>query len=119
MEKTKEIGILRALGATRGGIKMIFLMEGFSIGAFGTLAGGAAGYYLAKNINLVAAVVERFTGFEVFPRDIYYFSEIPVQIIPSDIFFIILFALLMALFAGLYPAHQAGKVSPVEAIRYE
>jgi lipoprotein-releasing system permease protein len=119
MEKTKEIGVLRALGATRGGIKSIFLLEGFTIGAFGTLAGGLFGYFTAVHINGVAAIVEKFTGFEVFPKDIYYFNAIPVEIIPSDIFFIIVFALLMALFAGLYPAHQAGKVSPVEAIRYE
>lgn len=119
MEKTKEIGILRALGATRGGIQGIFLFEGFSIGAIGTSIGGVLGYYVAKHINGVADIVERFTGFEVFPKDIYYFNEIPVEIIPSDIFFIILFALIMALLAAVYPARQAGKVSPVEAIRYE
>jgi len=119
MEKTKEIGVLRALGATRSGIKGIFLLEGFTIGAFGTILGGAAGYFIAKHINGVARIVEKFTGFEVFPRDVYYFSQIPAQIVPSDIFFVITFALLMALVAGLYPAHQAGKVSPVEAIRYE
>jgi lipoprotein-releasing system permease protein len=119
MEKTKEIGVLRALGATRSGIKSIFLLEGFTIGAFGTAIGGTSGYFIAKHINGVADIVERFTGFEVFPKDVYYFSQIPAEIIPSDIFFIIAFALLMALLAGLYPAHQAGKVSPVEAIRYE
>jgi len=119
MEKTKEIGVLRALGATRGGVQSIFLLEGFAIGGFGTLIGGVLGFYIAKHINGVAAIVERFTGFEVFPKDIYYFDQIPALIIPSDIFFIIFFALLMALLAALYPAHQAGKVSPVEAIRYE
>jgi len=119
MEKQKEIGILRALGATRAGVKMIFLIEGFCIGALGTVAGGLLGFFLAKNINGVAAIVERITGFEVFPKDIYYFSEIPVQINSHDVGFIILFALLMAVGAGLFPAHQAGKVSPVEAIRYE
>jgi len=119
MEKQKEIGILRALGATRGGVKMIFLIEGFCIGALGIVVGGLLGFFLAKNINGVAAIVERFTGFEVFPKDIYYFSEIPVQINSHDVGFIILFALLMAVGAGLFPAHQAGKVSPVEAIRYE
>jgi len=119
MEKTKEIGILRALGATRLGIQMIFLLEGFSIGALGTALGGVAGFQIARHINKVADAVEWVTGYEVFPKDIYYFSEIPAQIIPSDIFYIILFALLMALAAGLYPAYRAGRVSPVEAIRYE
>lgn len=119
MEKTKEIGILRSLGATKAGVQSIFLLEGFTIGAFGTLFGGLLGFYLAKNINTVADIVEKFTGFEVFPKDIYYFSQIPVQIIPSDIFFIIFFALLMALAAAFYPAYQAGRVSPVESIRYE
>jgi len=119
MEKTKEIGILRALGATRSGIQMIFLLEGFLIGTIGTIAGGLLGYGIASNLNGVAAGIEKLTGYEVFPKDIYYFNEIPAQIIPSDIFFIILFALLMALAAGIYPAFRAGRVSPVEAIRYE
>lgn len=119
MEKTKDIGILKALGATRWSIKKIFLLEGFSVGFLGVLIGGISGLAVAKRINEIADFVERTTGLSVFPSDIYYFSKIPTEIKNSDVMLIIAFALLASVVAALYPAHKASQLNPVEALRYE
>ncbi len=119
MEKTKDIGILRSIGATSFGIGLVFLLEGLFIGLFGTLLGGVLGISIAKNINSIASSIERLTGFEFFQSDIYYLSSIPAKIDMSDISMILGFALIVAIFSGIYPALQAARLDPVRAIRYE
>lgn len=119
MEKTRDIGILRALGATAGKIGQIFLVEGFLIGVGGVVLGACAGLALAFHLNPVADFLERYTGLSVFPRDIYFFDQIPVQIHFDDVWLIAMSALVMSVLAGLYPAYQAACLKPVEAIRYE
>jgi lipoprotein-releasing system permease protein len=119
MEKTKEIGILRALGATRGAIRRIFLLQGFIVGILGVVVGALSGLALAANLNLISDFLEERFGFAVFPSDIYYFDQIPVQINSHDILPVVAFALLMSLFAGFYPAHYAASLNPIQALRYE
>lgn len=119
MEKTKDIGILRALGATRASVRKIFMMEGFGIGTLGVLAGTGLGYWVASNLNLISDFIRDTTGFEVFPSDIYYFDKIPSEIHGTDIVTIVIFAMLASVFAGIYPAHRAAKLDPIEALRYE
>lgn len=119
MEKTKDIGIMRALGATQGAVKRIFLLQGFAVCFFGVFIGAAAGLALAFNLNPVSDFLERTFGISVFPSDIYYFDQIPAQINPNDVFLIVGFAFLMSLIAGLYPAHYASKLNPIQALRYE
>jgi lipoprotein-releasing system permease protein len=119
MEKTKEIGILRALGATRGAIRRIFLLQGFVVGFLGVLLGAVSGLALANYLNPVSDFLERRFGISVFPSDIYYFDQIPVQINGNDVIVIVIFALIMSLFAGFYPAHYAASLKPVQALRYE
>ena len=119
LEKTKDIGILRAIGAAAGDIKSIFVFLGFFIGAIGVFLGGALGILIAKNINYIADSIERFTGFEFFPNDIYYLSKIPVSIERFDVAVIAAFALVLAVLASFYPAWKASRLNPVEAIRYE
>lgn len=119
MEKTRDIGILKAIGANSFGISLVFLFEGFMVGAVGVLLGGSAGMFIAKRVNVVAGFIERITGIALFPSDVYYFTEIPVQINMPDVYTIIITALVLSLIAGIYPAWKASRMVPVEAIRYE
>ncbi len=119
MEKTRDIGILKALGATKWGVERIFLFEGLAVGLMGVMVGAIAGLSIAFHVNEVADFVERTTGLSVFPSDIYYFSRIPTEIKGMDVALVIGFALLASILAGVYPAHKASQLKPVEALRYE
>ncbi len=119
MEKIKDIGVLRALGATRKSIRKIFVIEGFSVGFFGVILGAVLGLLLALNLNPVSNFIEETTGFAVFPSDIYYLDRIPTEINFWDITTVIGMALLTSILAGIYPAQRAAALNPVEALRYE
>ncbi len=119
IEKTKDIGILRAIGAKASDIKTIFIFLGLSVGALGAFLGSVIGILIAGNINVIAGTIEKATGLELFPSDIYYLSSIPVKIVAQDVAVIAAFSLTLALAASLYPAWKASRLNPVEAIRYE
>lgn len=118
MEKTKDIGILRALGATRASIRKIFMLEGFSVGFLGVISGTVLGLVIALNLNPISEFIKSTTGLEVFPSDIYYFDRIPVEVHPQDVLLTVAFAILASVFAGVFPAHRAAKLNPVEALSY-
>jgi len=119
MEKTKDIGILKAIGATKRSIMDIFVIQGFVVGFLGVMIGLVLGLALTFNLNTVADFLENTFGIEVFPSDIYYFNQIPTQINVNDIVIIVVSALLISILAGLYPARTAANLHPVEALRYE
>ncbi|MFZ5803184.1 MAG: FtsX-like permease family protein, partial [Candidatus Omnitrophota bacterium] len=119
MEKTKDIGILRALGATKSSIRRIFLLEGLSIGSLGVIVGTTLGLVVAFNLNPISDFIKMTTGFEVFPSDIYYFDKIPVIVYPPDVVLVVSFALIAAVMAGVFPANRASKLQLVDALRYE
>jgi len=119
MEKTRDIGILKAIGGSSWGVSSVFFLEGFFIGALGISIGSIGGVYFSQRINDIAEFIQRVTGYEVFPSDVYYFSEIPVKVSSSDVSTIIVFAMALVLIAGFYPAWKASRLDPVEAIRYE
>ncbi|MEA3490063.1 MAG: FtsX-like permease family protein [Candidatus Omnitrophota bacterium] len=119
MEKTRDIGILKAIGANSRGVSLVFLLEGAMIGLIGIILGGASGICIANRVNEVAGFIERLTGVTFFPNDVYYFTEIPVKVSAGDVCTIISVALALALLAGVYPAWKASRLDPVEAIRYE
>lgn len=119
MEKTRDIGILKAIGANSLGIRAIFILLGVMIGTLGTASGAFLGVYISARINEIAGFVEKVTGVPLFPSDVYYFTEIPVETSSTDVFTVIAVAACLTLTAGLYPAWKASRLDPVEAIRYE
>jgi lipoprotein-releasing system permease protein len=111
MEKTKDIGILKAIGATNQSIQSIFMIVGIFIGTIGTIIGTAAG--------LFSAYLLKTYEFIKLPEDVYYISTLPVEIETVEVLAIVIAAIMISLFATVYPAYQASKLDPVEALRYE
>jgi lipoprotein-releasing system permease protein len=111
IEKTRDIAILKSMGATRISIMKIFMIEGAVIGMVGTLLGLLGGYTLC---TLLATY-----KFIELPSDVYYISTLPVQMNPLDVALIALAAIVITLAASVYPAWQASRFDPAEAIRYE
>ena len=119
VEKTRDIGVLKSLGASRGGIMSIFLAYGVLLGTVGCGAGLVFGLLFVRYIDQIRQALERFTGHEVFDPTIYYFQEIPTIVNPWTISWIIGGALLIAILASVLPALRAARLHPVEALRYE
>jgi lipoprotein-releasing system permease protein len=119
VEKTRDIGILKSLGAGSGGIAGIFLGYGLFLGIVGAGAGLALGLAIVKNINRIRAGVEWLTGEKVFDPSIYYFFKIPTIIDPVTIAWIIVGAVGIAVAASVLPALRAARLHPVEALRHE
>ena len=119
VEKTRDIGILKALGAPSRGVMSIFLGYGMSLGAVGTGVGIAIGLLFVAYINDIAKLVGWLTGQEVFDPEFYYFSEIPTMVSPTMVALVGLGAILIAVLASVLPALRAARLHPVEALRYE
>lgn len=119
MEKTKDIGILKSFGISSGGILKMFFLVGTVIGVIGTAIGTCAGLLFLRYIDVVSNAVTWFTGFEVFPKEIYYLDAIPVCINPHEVATIALSSLGVCLASSLYPAWKASRLNIVEALRYE
>ena len=119
MEKTKDIAILKSMGATGLSIMKIFVLEGLIIGIIGTLLGVASGLLIALNLEPIIGTIQKVTGQNFFSKDIYYLDRFPSQVIPSDVVLISVTAVLISFLATLYPAWQASRMLPAEALRYE
>jgi lipoprotein-releasing system permease protein len=110
MEKTKDIAILRTMGATGGRIKKLFVLQGMFIGLIGTTTGVVIG-------TTLCALQSRYQLVRL-PGDVYYITALPVNLRLADLTVVALSAIAICFLATLYPAHQAAKLDPVEAIRY-
>jgi lipoprotein-releasing system permease protein len=110
MEKTKDVAILRVLGATKSNIKRIFVIQGLLIGSIGTFSGVTLGIglcFLQMKYQLIRL-----------PGDVYYITALPVSLNFTDVLAVALSTFLICFLATLYPAQQAAKLNPVEAIRH-
>jgi lipoprotein-releasing system permease protein len=119
VEKTRDIGILKSLGASAGGVAGIFLGYGLFLGLVGAGAGLALGLAITWNINTIRAAVEWCTGAQVFDPSIYYFFKIPTLVKPHTIFWIMAGAVAIAVAASVLPALRAARLHPVEALRHD
>ena len=111
MEKTRDIAILKTMGASARSITMIFLLQGTIIGVVGTLVGAAAG-------TVVSYLLDRYRVITI-PSDVYQVSYLPFKLLPWDLFFIVVGAIVVCFVATLYPSRQAARLDPAQALRYE
>ena len=119
VEKTRDIGVLKSLGAPSGGVMSIFLGYGVSLGAVGSGVGMVLGLLFVYYINEIAQGLELVTGQEVFDPTVYYFQDIPTRVDPVTVVWVLIGALLIAVLASVMPAMRAARLHPVEALRYE
>lgn len=118
VEKTRDIGVVKALGGTTGGILSIFLRSGLLIGIVGSLLGFGLGLFVTNHVNSIKDGLEAI-GIHIFPPDVYFFREIPTHVDLSQVAGIVVGSILLSFFAGLPPALRAGRMDPVVALRHE
>jgi len=111
MEKSRDIAILRTMGAPARAIRRIFILQGLMIGLAGTLAGTVLGL-------TVCIVADRYKLLQL-PGDVYQITHVPFRVQPLDVTFVVVAAILVCLLATIYPSRQAGRLDPAEALRHQ
>jgi lipoprotein-releasing system permease protein len=118
-DKNADIAILRTMGATRGMIMRIFFLAGASIGAIGSATGVILAVLFVSYIETVRHWLQDLTGRDLFPPELYLFSQIPAKLDWVQIGYVVVMALGLSFFFSIIPAWRASRVDPVEALRYE
>jgi len=118
-DKGRDIAILRTMGATRGMVMRIFLLDGASVGLVGTLTGVALGLAFALNIESIRQFLQSLTGTQLFSPEMYFLSQLPAKVELDDVVTVVAMALVLSFAATIYPSWRAARLDPVEALRYE
>jgi lipoprotein-releasing system permease protein len=111
MEKTRDIAILKTMGASARSVMLIFLLQGMIIGVVGTLVGASAG-------ALIAWTLDRYRVISI-PSDVYQVTYLPFKLLPFDAVTVVIGAVIVCFLATLYPSRQAAKLDPAQALRFE
>jgi lipoprotein-releasing system permease protein len=119
VQKTREIGLLKAIGASSGTVMRLFVMQGLLVGIIGSACGAIMGVGVVYYRNDLLRLVSKITGQELFPKEFYYFNELPAHIVSGDIIFIVVVSILLCTLGGVIPAWRAAKLDPAKALRYE
>jgi lipoprotein-releasing system permease protein len=118
-DKGADIAILRTLGATPGQIMGIFMVQGTVIGVIGTLVGAVLGIFAALNVSQLVGWIERLSGQQVMSSDVYFISNLPSELLLSDVVLICGAAFTLSFLATVYPSWRAARIQPADALRYE
>ena len=118
-DKTRDIAILRTMGATSGTILRVFLMSGSAIGIVGTLAGFLLGVLFCTYIEEIRQFLIWVTGMNLFPDTLYFLSKLPAKMKTDEVILVVVTSLTLSILATVYPAWRAAKLDPVDALRYE
>ena len=111
MEKTRDIAILKTMGASARSVMLIFLMQGMIIGVVGTIVGASLG-------ALIASTLDRYRLISI-PSDVYQVTYLPFTLLPWDLATVVVGAVIVCFLATLYPSRQAARLDPAQALRYE
>jgi lipoprotein-releasing system permease protein len=118
-EKRRDIAVLRTMGARAASIMAVFVAHGLGLAAVGIGAGCLLGVLLASNIAAITAAIENALGVKLFDPSVYFISELPAQLLWSDVLAVTLASMALSLLATLYPAWRASTIAPAEVLRYE
>ena len=118
-DKSRDVAVLRTMGATKGMIMRIFFMDGAFVGVVGTLLGLILGVLFCENIENIRQVLQTMLGKDLFSAEIYFLSKLPAKIDTTEVLTVVIISIFLSFSATLYPSWRASKTDPVEALRYE